>query len=106
MRCSQNKFMKIETGESIIILLQNPREKFFGVLHEINAAGVFVRGIDLDYFEEWTTAIKNGEQYLPMQDSFYPMWRIERISRDQSSDVIDSMAEHFEQKTGLKITDF
>ncbi len=98
--------MKIKNGESIIIVMQNPREKIFGVLHEINAAGVFVRGIDLEYFDEWTTAIKNGEQFLPMQDAFYPMWRVERLTRDESSDALDSMAEQFEQKTGLKITEF
>ena len=98
--------MKIESGEVIIIILQNPREKIFGVLHEINSAGIFVRGIDLDYFDEWTTAIKNDEQYLPMQDSFYPMWRVERISRDEGSDGMSSMAEQFEQRTGLKITEF
>ncbi len=98
--------MKIETGESVIIIMQNPREKIFGVLHEVNSAGVFVRGIDLEYFEEWTTAIKNGEQFLPMQDAFYPMWRLERLSRDESSYGMLSMAEQFEQKTGLKIADF
>ncbi|MGI8545405.1 MAG: hypothetical protein ACR2MD_18270 [Aridibacter sp.] len=98
--------MKIETGESVIIIMQNPREKIFGVLHEVNSAGVFVRGIDLEYFEEWTTAIKNGEQFLPMQDAFYPMWRLERLSRDENSYGMLSMAEQFEQKTGLKIADF
>jgi hypothetical protein len=98
--------MKIESGEVVIIIMQNPREKIFGVLHEINAAGILVRGIDLDYFEEWTMAIKNDEQYLPMQDSFYPMWRVERISRDESPDAMNSMAEQFEQRTGLKITEF
>ena len=98
--------MKINTGESIIIILQNPREKIFGVLQEISAAGVFVRGIDLEYFDEWMTAIKNEEPFLPMQDSFYPMWRVERISKDETSDVMPSMAEQFEERTGLKIDDF
>jgi hypothetical protein len=98
--------MKIENGEAVIIVLQNPREKVFGVLYEINAAGVFIRGIDLDYFDEWTLAIKNDEQYLPMQDAFYPMWRVERMSRDESSAALPSMAEQFEQRTGLKIWEF
>lgn len=98
--------MKIETGESVVIIMQNPREKIFGVLHEINSAGVFVRGIDLDYFDEWTMAIKNDEQYLPMQDNFYPMWRVERISRDESSHGLPSMAEQFEQRTGFMIGEF
>ncbi len=98
--------MKIETGECVIVIMQNPREKIFGVLHEINAAGIFVRGIDLDYFEEWTRAIKNDEQYLSMQDSFYPMWRVERISRDEISHGLPSMAEQFKQRTGFSIKEF
>lgn len=98
--------MKIETGEIVIIIMQNPREKIFGILHEINASGIFVRGIDLNYFDEWTQAIKNDEPYLPMQDAFYPMWRVERISRDENSHGLPSMAEQFEQKTGLRISEF
>ena len=33
------------------------REKIVGVLGEINAAGVFVRGIDLNAFDDWTRAV-------------------------------------------------
>ena len=98
--------MKIEKGESIVIILQNPREKVVGILHEINAAGVFVRGIDLDYFDEWSRAIASGEPYLPMQDYFYPMWRLERLTRDESSFEMPSMAEQFQHRTGLKFGDF
>lgn len=98
--------MKIEKGESVVIILQNPREKVVGILHEINAAGVFVRGIDLDYFDEWSRAIAGGEPYLPMQDYFFPMWRVERLTRDESSFEMPSMAEQFQQRTGLKFGDF
>jgi hypothetical protein len=98
--------MKIETGESVIIILQNPREKIVGVLREIGVSGVFVRGVDLSYFDEWANAICNDEPYLPMQDYFFPMWRIERISRDESSIEMPSMAEQFEKKTGFKLEDF
>lgn len=98
--------MKIESGEIVTVILQNPREKVLGVLHEISAAGVFLRGIDLNYFDEWIKAIKTGEPHLPMQDSFYPMWRVERISRDEVSHGLPSMAQQFHQKTGLHIEDF
>lgn len=98
--------MKIETGESVILILHTPREKIFGVLHEISAAGVFVRGIDLNYFDEWVRAIANGEQYLPMQDYFYPMWRVERLTRDESSSGFLSLTEQFSQRTGLNISHF
>lgn len=98
--------MKIDTGEIVILLLQNPREKAFGVLHEISSAGVFLRCIDLNYFNDWVNAIKNDEPYLPMHDAFYPMWRVERISRDEKSFGMHSMEEQFAEKTGLKISEF
>lgn len=98
--------MRLEAGDSIIIVLHSPREKVVGILHEIAAAGIFVRGIDLSYFEEWTSAIKNGEPYLPMQEYFFPMWRVERATRDESSFEMPSLAEQFHQTTGLDLADF
>jgi hypothetical protein len=97
---------KIKPGEIVILVLQNPREKIVGVLGEISAAGVFARGIELGYFDEWTKAIKNGEQYLPMQDYFFPMWRVERVARDETSFEMPSLAEQFAQRTGLDLRDF
>ena len=88
-----------------MIVLREPREKVLGVIEGIDDAGIFIRAIDLNYFEEWTRAIRNDEPYLPMQDLFYPMWRVERISRDAESAGVPSMADQFEQKTGLSITD-
>ena len=98
--------MKIETGEVVVIVLQNPREKVLGVVEEISQTGVFVRCIDLNYFDEWVKAINNEEPVLPMQDSFYPMWRIERITRDASTEGIPSMAEQFASRTGREIGEF
>ncbi len=97
---------KIKAGEPVVVILQNPREKIVGILHEINASGIFLRGIDLTYFDDWTRSIANNEQYLPMQDHFFPMWRVERISKDESSFELPSMAEQFRQRTGLDFNDF
>ncbi|MEP6900592.1 MAG: hypothetical protein ABJA66_02515 [Actinomycetota bacterium] len=97
---------KIKSGESVVVILQNPREKIVGILHEINASGIFVRSIDLTYFDDWTRSIANNEPYLPMQDHFFPMWRVERISKDESSFEMPSMAEQFQQRTGLSFADF
>src|SRR3712207_2132545 len=98
--------MKIETGETIILVMHSTREKIFGVLHEINASAAYVRGIDLNAFDDWTRAVANHEPFFGMSDYFFPMWRIERITRDEPSGGIPSMAEQFEQKTGLKIWEF
>lgn len=97
---------KIENGEAVIIVLHSPREKVIGILGEINASGIFVRGIDLNYFDEWTSAIRADEPHLPMQDAFFPMWRVERISKDESAHGLPSMSEQFRQKTGFEMSEF
>lgn len=97
---------KIETGESVIIVLHSPREKFWGVLHELGTAGVYARGIDLNAFDEFTRAVRNGEMFYGVAETFFPMWRVERISRDESNGEIQSMSEQFRQRTGVDITGF
>lgn len=97
--------MKIEAGEIVVLVLHSPREKIIGVLHEISPAGIFLRGIDLNAFDDWTRAIANNEPFFGMSDYFFPMWRVERMTRDESSGEIPSMTEIFEQKTGLRIAD-
>lgn len=98
--------MKFDSGDSVIIVLREPREKLVGILGEITAAGVSVRAVDLSYFDDWVQAITSGEPHLPMDDYFLPMWRVERVTRDQSSDGIESMAEQFEKRTGKKLSEF
>jgi hypothetical protein len=95
--------MKIEPGDSVLIILHSPREKLFGPMAEISSAGIFARCIDLDYFDDWCRSIAEGEQYLPMSDYFLPMWRVERIMRDEGS---PSMTEQFEQRTGHPLSEF
>ncbi len=89
----------------MVLILHSPREKLLGVLHEINASGVFVKSIDLDYFDDWSRAIAAGEPHLPKNSAFYPMWRVERITLDQSSGDIPSMSDQFEIRTGTKLID-
>lgn len=98
--------MKIEKGESVLIVLHTPREKLLGILDEISAAGIFVRSIDLAYFDDWCASIANGEPHLPMNDTFVPMWRVERITLDKGSDEMQSMTAAFEQRTGRNLGEF
>ena len=98
--------MKIETGETVIVILHTPREKLLGTLDEINASGISMRGIDLGYFDDWCQSIAAGEQYLPMSDYFLPMWRVERMVRDEAAVGAASMAEQFEQRTGKTLGEF
>jgi hypothetical protein len=41
-----------------------------------------------------------------MQDYFFPMWRVERILRDEDSLEMPSFAARFKQKTGLEFAQF
>ena len=98
--------MKIEIGDSVIVVLHTPREKLFGLVQDLTQSGLFLRGIDLSYFDDWCRSIANGEQYLPMSDYFFPMWRVERMVRDEDSEDAPSMANLFEQRTGKSLVEF
>ncbi|MBK6722231.1 MAG: hypothetical protein IPG58_02825 [Acidobacteria bacterium] len=95
--------MKFDAGDIVIAVLHSPREKLLGVLDSIEAAGVTMRSIDLGYFDDWCSSIVAGEAHLEMNDNFYPMWRLERISRDESTDDLPSMADQFEARTGRRL---
>ena len=82
------------------MVLHAPREKCWGILDEINQAGVFLRGLDLNSFDEWLRAITHDEPFVGLGDLFFPMWRVERISRDEASGEILSLREQVEQRTG------
>jgi hypothetical protein len=100
-----NQIMSMNIGDTVIIVLHSPREKLLGVLGEISSAGVKVRSIDLSYFDDWCRAIAAREAHLPMTDNFFPMWRVERMSLDEAADGVPSMAEHFEARTGHRLSD-
>lgn len=95
--------MRLEPGDVAVVVLQTPREKLLALVHQIDPAGIFVRSIDLGYFDDWCRSIAADEAHLKMSDNFFPMWRVERITRDEPGGDIPSMAEQFEQRTGLRL---
>ena len=98
--------MKFDTGDSVIAILRDPREKLLGILDEINAAGITLRAVDLSYFDDWVNSIVADEPHLPMNDYFIPMWRVERVTRDEPSGEYPSMAQQFEKRTRRKLSEF
>src|SRR3954471_170383 len=82
----------------IIANLVNPKEKFFGVLMALSAAGITMRGINLDSFEDWIHQIaRNEEPDLDLITMFVPLFRVERIFLDEPSGSIKSYSQRFEQ---------
>lgn len=96
----------IEAGAAVVVVLHNPRERCWGVLDEISAAGVFLRGLDLNAFDDWVRAVAHDEPFIGLTDLFFPMWRVERLSRDESAGGVPSLAEQFEQRTGRDLREY
>lgn len=91
----------------IIVNLVNPKEKFFGVLLALSPAGVTMRGINLDSFEDWIHQVaRNEELDLDLMTMFVPLFRVERIFLDEPSGAIKSYSQRFEEVAGLAIRTF
>jgi hypothetical protein len=93
----------LQPGAPVIIVLHSPREKSWGVLDEITSAGVFLRGLDLQAFDDWVRSLVREEAFMGFGDLFFPMWRVERISRDEPSGGIPALYQQVEQRTGRTV---
>ena len=49
------------SGQLVLVTLNNPREKFWGMLLALDPAGVSVRGVDLQSLDDFTQLVKSGE---------------------------------------------
>jgi hypothetical protein len=93
----------IKAGAAVVVVLHSPREKCWGVLDRVSAAGVFLRGLDLGAFDDWTHAVARDEPFIGLTDLFFPMWRVERIARDEAAGGVPSLSEQFEKRTGRSV---
>ena len=96
----------IATGAPVVVYLHSPREKLWGVLYDLNAAGVFLRGIDLNTFDEWMQMIVRGERNIGLNHLFLPMWRVERVSLDETLDDIQSLTDRFCARVGITVHEY
>lgn len=94
---------KLSAGDAVVVVLHTPREKCWGLLDEINTAGVFLRGLDLNSFDDWVRSLVHEEPFIGLSDLFFPTWRIERISRDETDGAVPSLCEQVEKRTGKSI---
>ncbi len=97
---TEQKISGIARGAAVLLVLHNPREKCWGILDEITAAGVFLRGLDLNAFDDWVSAVVHEEPFIGFGALFFPMWRVERIAKDESAGGVPSLREQAEQRTG------
>lgn len=95
----------IASGAPVLLVLHSPREKCWGLLDEITAAGVFLRGLDLNSFDEWLHSLLHDEPFVGLNDHFFPLWRVERLTRDETMGGVPSLCEQAERRTGRSISE-
>ena len=95
------KKLDLAPGAPVLLYLHSPREKVFGALVALETAGVIVRGLDLLSLEDWMRQEARGETSgLGLVSVFYPMWRLERMERDESVGELEGLADRFHRLTG------
>ena len=101
---SPTRQFELAPGSPVIVHLQAPREKVWGLLLELLPAVITVRAIDLTTFEDWLRQEARGEeQVLGLTTLFYPMSRVEKMERDETVGPVPSYCDRFEREVGRTV---
>src|SRR5438552_284977 len=92
-------------GAVVLVTLNHPREKYWGAVLAIIPAGISLRGVDLNSFEDFARLVKAGEDVVPSA-VFFPMHRVERMELDSRNGEIPSIQERFFSKTARSFSEF
>ena len=96
-----------EENSLVIVNLVQPKEKFFGLLRALSAAGVTMRAVNLDSFDDWVRQIARGdESEIEMVTMFVPLFRVERIFLDEEAGMVKSYGQRFEDVVGRSVSDY
>jgi hypothetical protein len=96
--------MMMKPNSIVVVNLQNPKERFFGRLLDVNTPGIMVRGIDLNAFEDWMNhVIHREESGVQPTTIFFPLHRIEKIILDEGIGAIPSLSDTFLTKVGSSV---
>ncbi len=91
-------------GSCVILHLRDPREKSWGLLIRMDPTGVWVRGIDLASVEDWARQVAAGAGgTMGLATFFVPYARLEKIVLDEPLGPVPSLAQRFEQITGVAL---
>lgn len=96
-----------EPNALVIANLIAPKEKFYGVLRALSPAGVTMRAVNLDSFDDWIHQIARAEEAeIEMVTMFVPLSRVERIFLDEPAGMVKSYTQRFAQVVGREVLDY
>ncbi len=97
----------MEINSIVILSLTGPKEKIWGQLMGLTTAGVTIRGIELESFDDLLRQIMGQEEAtVGLATVFYPIHRVERIALDEPSGSLPSLADRFRGKVGISIQEY
>lgn len=89
------------SGQIVVVVLREPKERIWGRLLGLEAAGLALRGVELTPWEEILTLVKHGEDdQVALGTRFYPMHRVESLYLDEPSSGVPSLGQEFLRRTG------
>lgn len=93
--------LPFERHQLVVAVLHSPRERLWGALLGLEAAGLALRGLDVAPWEEVLTLVRQGRaDEVSLSTRFVPMYRIESLYLDERSSGVPSLAEVFLDRTG------
>jgi len=99
--------LPFERGQLVVVLLREPRERLWGRLLGVEAAGIALRGVDVSPWEEIMGLVRKGDvEMVALSSRFYPMHRLESLYLDEPSSGVPSLGEQFLARTGMAPSDF
>ena len=98
--------MSLRPGAVVVAHLVQPTEKLWGELLELQPAGVILRALNLESFEDWMGELAKGEPpgSGPVV-TFVPMHRVERLYLDEPAGAVESHSQRLERRTGRPALD-
>lgn len=93
-------------NQPVVLYLVDPKEKVWGLLGSIGPAGVTIRGLRLDAFEDWMRQeARRADELIGLVSLFYPLSRIERVEHDDSVGAVVSYSDRFFTEVGISVHD-
>jgi hypothetical protein len=89
------------SGQIVVVVLREPRERIWGRLLGLESSGIALRGLELTPWEEVLTLVKRGEDdQVAIATRFYPMHRVESLYLDEPSSGVLSLSQDFQRRAG------